>query len=55
VLEKTKGITNKRRTFNPKRIIKWLREVWDRRQKAVLKKRGMLYGSLNIERENCNL
>jgi hypothetical protein len=31
VLEKTKGTTNKGRKFNPKRIIKGLREVWDRR------------------------
>jgi len=31
VLEKTKWTTNKGRKFNPKRLIKWLREVWDRR------------------------
>jgi len=28
---KNKGTANKGRKFNPKKNIKWLREVWDRR------------------------
>jgi hypothetical protein len=39
---KRKGTTEKGRKFNPKRIIKWLRQAWDRRENSVLKKRGML-------------
>jgi hypothetical protein len=42
VLEKIKGTINKGRKLNPKTIIKWLREVWDRRLDAVPKKGRML-------------